>query len=194
MLTLHGFCGSNSLSGEDVLARQYPGSPRTSMSRWRWLGQDAALPWLIRMRSDAASQLCRSPSSERGAAGHGDGVEESSAWGRQAGCSGSWREGETPHLFQLIEAPFLLREELELEEPLELLEPLLFCISPMLGQVVAQAGERASTITVLRVEAALEGGGVYRREIRPAVPTYRGNRRRAKWARQSASTKKRLPG
>ena len=80
--------------------------------------------------------------------------------------------GEASHLFQPMEAPFLLREELELEEPLELLEPLLFCVSPMLGQVVVQAGERALAIAVLRVTAGLEGGGEYQREIRPAMPTY----------------------
>ena len=64
-----------------------------------------------------------------------------------------------------------MREELELDEPLELLEPLLFCVSPMLGRVVAQAGERALAVALLRVYATLEGGGQYRREIRPAVPT-----------------------
>lgn len=80
--------------------------------------------------------------------------------------------GEAAHLFQPIEAPFLLCEAMEFEEPLELLEPLLFCLSPMLGKVVAQAGERALAIAVLRVTAGLEGGGAYHREIRPALPTY----------------------
>ncbi len=95
-----------------------------------------------------------------------------SRMGEPGRCLRLLARGEAPHLFQPIEAPFLLREEMELEEPLELLEPLLFCVSPMLGQVVTQAGERALAIAVLRIVAGLEGGGAYRREIRPAVPTY----------------------
>jgi protein ImuB len=91
--------------------------------------------------------------------------------------------GEAPHLLQPIEAPFLLEHTLQLEEPVEQMESLLFCLSPMLDGVIAAARDRALAIAQLNITATLErgisvedvatleAGSLYHRVLRPALPT-----------------------
>ena len=79
--------------------------------------------------------------------------------------------GEDTHHFQPIEAPFLLEQRLELDDAVEQMESLLFCLSPMLEQVIAAARDRALAIAQLTIAAGLEGGAVYVRVLRPALPT-----------------------
>lgn len=78
--------------------------------------------------------------------------------------------GEHPHLLRPIEEPFRLAERMEFDAPVEVLESLLFCLAPMIEQVVARAGARALAIASLTVTLGLEGGGTFERVIRPALP------------------------
>ncbi len=99
-------------------------------------------------------------------------------------------QGRLPHLLQPVVEAFSLEETIELEDPVEMLEPLLFVLNPMLEQLVMRAGSRAlalAAVTIsLRIEepvdrelaceqAASPLGGhehpVHERTIRPAVPT-----------------------
>ena len=79
--------------------------------------------------------------------------------------------GAWTHLFEPVEAPFLLEQKLELEDAVEQMESLLFCLSPMLEEVIAAARDRALAIASLTITAGLEGGAVYVRVLRPALPT-----------------------
>ena len=64
-------------------------------------------------------------------------------------------------------------ESIELEHPVDLLEPLLFLLSRMLDQILARAGERAFAIagveTTLKLQSAQSKE--HRRVVRPALPS-----------------------
>jgi protein ImuB len=67
--------------------------------------------------------------------------------------------GTLPHFFQLVEPPLTLEERMELESPIELLEPLLFVMNTMLGQLILRASSRvlalaSVTITLTALRAA----------------------------------------
>ncbi len=79
--------------------------------------------------------------------------------------------GTCAHHFQPVEAPFLLEQKLELEDAVEQMESLLFCLSSMLEEVIAAARDRALAIAQLTITAGLEGGASYVRVLRPALPT-----------------------
>ncbi len=97
--------------------------------------------------------------------------------------------GELPHLLEPAIEPFSLTETLELEDPVETLEPLLFLLNPMLEQLMFRAHQRAFALAAVTVLFTIEApadrelGSVmnpagdkpqaptYTRTIRPAVPT-----------------------
>jgi protein ImuB len=79
--------------------------------------------------------------------------------------------GELPHLFRPIEPVFALREQVEFEEPVELLDSLLFVISPMLGQLIARAASRSLAIASLDLHLRLDGNQSHQRTIKPALPS-----------------------
>jgi nucleotidyltransferase/DNA polymerase involved in DNA repair len=64
--------------------------------------------------------------------------------------------GELPHLLQPQEIPFRLFEALDFEEPVETLEPLLFCINPMLQQLILRAQTRAYALAAVTISLTLE--------------------------------------
>jgi protein ImuB len=85
-----------------------------------------------------------------------------------------WRalaRGELPHTFQPIEPEFSLKEFYEFETPVDQSESLLFVAARMIDCLVARAAARALALASLVMRMELEGGSVYRRQIRPAIPT-----------------------
>lgn len=79
--------------------------------------------------------------------------------------------GEWPHLFQPIDVPFVLEEQVELDFPLEDLESLLFGLSVMLEQLILRATARIVALASVTVILHLDGGGSHSRTVRPAQPT-----------------------
>lgn len=79
--------------------------------------------------------------------------------------------GELPHLFQPVETPFTLREEMELENPIELLDGLLFLLNLMLEQIIRRASDRILALASVSVSLALEGGGTHTHTVSPPLPT-----------------------
>jgi protein ImuB len=79
--------------------------------------------------------------------------------------------GELPHLFQPVEAAFLLEERMELDSPVELLDSLLFVVGVMLDQLILRAKARIFALASVTIVLKLDGGGTHSRTVRPALPT-----------------------
>ncbi|MDT7817944.1 MAG: protein ImuB [Acidobacteriaceae bacterium] len=79
--------------------------------------------------------------------------------------------GELSHLFQPVEAAFLLEEKMELDSPVELLDSLLFVIGVMLDQLILRAKARILALASVTIVLTLDGGGTHTRTVRPALPT-----------------------
>lgn len=85
--------------------------------------------------------------------------------------------GEQKHLFVPVEASFAaeLHETIELEYPIELLEPLLFLFARMVEQLLLRIQSRALALASITVSLSLEADSeeeskVHQRTIRPALP------------------------
>ena len=78
--------------------------------------------------------------------------------------------GENPHFMVPEEPVFSLVELFSFDEPMEMMDSLLFVLGPMLDQLLVRAQNRAFALASITVKLALEGGGQYERIIRPAVP------------------------
>jgi len=88
--------------------------------------------------------------------------------------STSWLQlsrGRVSHTFQPIEATLELKEHVEFETHVEQIDSLLFIGSNMIHCLVARASSRALSIATLTVQMALEESLIYRRVIRPALPS-----------------------
>jgi protein ImuB len=86
----------------------------------------------------------------------------------------AWRNlalGVAPHTFQPVEAAFALEELCDLDTPVDRADSLLFLGARMIDCLAARTATHALALASLTVKMALEGGGAYRRFIRPAVPT-----------------------
>ena len=79
--------------------------------------------------------------------------------------------GELPHLFQPVEAVFLLEEKMELDSPVELLDSLLFVVGVMLDQLILRAKARIFALASVTIVLTLDGRGTHTRTVRPAIPT-----------------------
>ena len=77
-------------------------------------------------------------------------------------------EGDRP--LRPVEAEQQFEQQMELEYPLELLEPLMFVLGRMLGDVCARLEERALGVIGLRLRLQLENAGAHERSIRLPVP------------------------
>lgn len=77
-------------------------------------------------------------------------------------------EGDRPLV--PVEAPARFEEEMELEYPVELVEPLLFVLGRLLGDICGQLEERALAAIGLRLRLQLENAGNHERAIRLPVP------------------------
>jgi protein ImuB len=78
--------------------------------------------------------------------------------------------GEHPHLMVPEEPAFVLEEFIAFDAPVELLDSLLFVLSPMLDQLLARAQNRAFALASVTVRLRLDGGGVHERTVKPALP------------------------
>jgi len=85
--------------------------------------------------------------------------------------------GEYSHLLVPTEQPddAALCESMELDHPVEMLEPLLFLLSQMLEQVLQRAAERALAIAWVETSLVLDAAShavhsEHRRIVRPALP------------------------
>jgi protein ImuB len=79
--------------------------------------------------------------------------------------------GELPHLFQPVEPVFFLKEQMELESPVELLDALMFVVNVMLKQLIFRAAARVLALASVTIQMTLEGGTTYTRTVRPALAT-----------------------
>ena len=79
--------------------------------------------------------------------------------------------GTRPHLFQPIDLPFVLEEQIELDFPLDDLESLLFGVSTMLEQLIVRAKSRVLALASVTITLRLDGGGSHERKVNPRVPT-----------------------
>lgn len=85
-----------------------------------------------------------------------------------------WRNlalGIEPHTFQPVVADFILEEVCDLDTPVDRADSLLFLGARMIDCLAARAAAHTLALASLTVQMTLDGGGVYRRVIRPAVPT-----------------------
>jgi protein ImuB len=80
-------------------------------------------------------------------------------------------KGTRPHLFQPIDIPFVLEEQIELDFPLDDLESLLFGLSAMLEQLIVRAKSRVFALASVTITLRLDGGGSHERKVNPRVPT-----------------------
>jgi len=79
--------------------------------------------------------------------------------------------GEMPHLFQPLEPAFVLREQMELDSPVEDRDALLFVINMMLEQLILRAKARVLALASVNITLHLEGAATHSRTVRPALPT-----------------------
>jgi len=77
--------------------------------------------------------------------------------------------GERTHLFQPVELKFALRECMELESPVEVLDALLFVANLMLEQLILRATAHVLALAAVTVTLMLEGGTSHARTIKPAL-------------------------
>ncbi len=78
--------------------------------------------------------------------------------------------GESSRPLAPVEATPCFEEEMELEYPVDLLEPLMFVLGRLLGDVCARLEERALAAIELRLRLQLENVGEHARAIRLPVP------------------------
>ncbi|GAC1644822.1 MAG: hypothetical protein NVS9B15_02140 [Acidobacteriaceae bacterium] len=79
--------------------------------------------------------------------------------------------GELPHLFIPLEPVFTLREHVELETPIELLDSLMFVIGVMIEQLMLRAAARMYALASVTVSLGIEGGASHVRSVLTAVPS-----------------------
>jgi protein ImuB len=79
--------------------------------------------------------------------------------------------GERTHLFQPVDPPLSLADQIELDSPVELLDSLLFVIGAMLDQLIVRANARLVALAAVTITLTLDRGGTHARTVRPALPT-----------------------
>ena len=79
--------------------------------------------------------------------------------------------GESPHLFTPIEPVFSLKEQVELDSPVEVFTSLLFILATMLDQLIARAQSNLIALASVTLDCMLEGGARHSRIVQPALPS-----------------------
>ena len=92
-------------------------------------------------------------------------------FGQQAKRLHQLAQGCHPHLFRPADPVLALEECMDFEDPVDLLEPLLFVLLPMLDQLLLRARMNALAISRLDLLLTLSGGGEHALTLRPAVPS-----------------------
>ena len=91
--------------------------------------------------------------------------------GQQGRRLQSLARGEAAHLLVPDEEAFTLTATTVLDCPVEVLDSLLFVLSPMLETILTNAMERAYAVRSLQLTLLLERGVTHKIEIRPATPS-----------------------
>ena len=81
--------------------------------------------------------------------------------------------GEHPHHMVPEEPSFALDEFVTFDNPIEILDSLLFVLGPMLDQLLARAQNRSFALASVTVTLGLDGSGEHIRIIKPALPVLR---------------------
>ena len=79
--------------------------------------------------------------------------------------------GEADRLLVPEEAEFTLSETVTLDSPVELLDSLLFVLSPLLETILRKAMDRAYALRSVKLTLLLERGARHSVTVRPATPT-----------------------
>jgi protein ImuB len=79
--------------------------------------------------------------------------------------------GETERKLLPIEEPLHFEEEIELEYPVELLEPLAFLMARLLNGLATRLATRGLATDELRLQLSLENRGTHERTLRLPVPS-----------------------
>jgi protein ImuB len=79
--------------------------------------------------------------------------------------------GAAKHLLVPEELEFTLSETMTLDNPLDLLDSLLFVLAPMLEAILRKARERAYALRSATLTLQLERGAPHTIQIRPALPS-----------------------
>ena len=79
--------------------------------------------------------------------------------------------GEVERKLLAIEEPLSFRDELELEYPVELLEPLAFIVSRLLNGLTTRLATRGLATDELRLQLKLEDRSIHDRKLRLPVPS-----------------------
>jgi protein ImuB len=79
--------------------------------------------------------------------------------------------GEARRKLRLLEDPLRFEEELELEDSVSLLDPLLFLLARLLNGLIARLATRALSANELRVRLSLENAPPHERALRLPAPT-----------------------
>jgi len=83
----------------------------------------------------------------------------------------SLARGEVERKLLPLEEPLQFQDELELEYPVELLEPLAFVLSRLLSGLTTRLATRALATNELRLTLRLENGAAHERTLRLPVPS-----------------------
>src|SRR4051812_40251039 len=98
-------------------------------------------------------------------------VELISRMGQDGARLRSMARGEHLHFFQPIEIPYELKECYEFDQPVEILDSLLFVLSPMLDLVISRAQSRTLSLSSVTIALRLQNNAFHTRTIQPALPT-----------------------
>lgn len=79
--------------------------------------------------------------------------------------------GERSHLFRPVEVVVELRETMRFDDPIELLDPLLFVLNTLLDALLRRAAANLEALAAVTVTLGLDNGGEHTRRVRPALAT-----------------------
>ncbi len=79
--------------------------------------------------------------------------------------------GTHPYLFRPLEVVFVLEAHADFEDPIELIDSLLFVLGPMLDRLVALVTARAQALLSMQLKLKLDGAAEYCISVRPVLPS-----------------------
>jgi protein ImuB len=82
-----------------------------------------------------------------------------------------WARGEADRKLRLLEEPARFEDQIELEYPVELLEPLAFLLARMINGLATRLATRALATDELRLRLTLEDRTTHERTLRLPVPS-----------------------
>lgn len=79
--------------------------------------------------------------------------------------------GTRPHHFRPLEPIFSLQAKATFEDPIELIDSLLFVLGPMLDRLIALSTAKALALLSVHLALKLDGAKVHTISVRPALPS-----------------------